>query len=427
MKKVLCLVLCMVVITTSVAFASTPQTLTYESKTKDSTVILEKKFDSSSKKYFAIETKNSAMKEVEYSYQFRKTNDSEADVELEFLLSLGEKVYPAIVTGHTSLNIFPSGEKLWEGPLDGQIVIDDAEYEITVGFAKMDNSPDVQCGVTIGQALKKETIGNNPPFIAFSFGENVITSNIVNELKSSYDKTVKKTEFSVLNNQKEAVQRGSDTLALLDSELARFESNNQISGYGQRARLYFANASGRVAVGSKSYCSNVTNFYAPSYKVCFTTIAEHKISLSRGNDDASKRTFIGNIERPQGLEEGKENVLLAPLFEDIMAALNIPSSIIMATVGSLKGKVVKTLYADHASMNFTYSLSNSVCYDDSAVGTPVVFALTSNDDDAKAKYTYSTTYRYRTLAQSASSGATSFYYTNAKPVSKSVTLQFDFN
>ena len=94
MKKVLCLVLCMVVITTSVAFASTPQTLTYESKTKDSTVILEKKFDSSSKKYFAIETKNSAMKEVEYSYQFRKTNDSEADVELEFLLSLGEKVYP---------------------------------------------------------------------------------------------------------------------------------------------------------------------------------------------------------------------------------------------------------------------------------------------------------------------------------------------
>ena len=230
-----------------------------------------------------------------------------------------------------------------------------------------------------------------------------------------------------MNNQKEAVQRGSDTLALLDSELARFESNNQISGYGQRARLYFANASGRVAVGSKSYCSNVTNFYAPSYKVCFTTIAEHKISLSRGNDDASKRTFIGNIERPQGLEEGKENVLLAPLFEDIMAALNIPSSIIMATVGSLKGKVVKTLYADHASMNFTYSLSNSVCYDDSAVGTPVVFALTSNDDDAKAKYTYSTTYRYRTLAQSASSGATSFYYTNAKPVSKSVTLQFDFN
>lgn len=78
-------------------------------------------------------------------------------------------------------------------------------------------------------------------------------------------------------------------------------------------------------------------------------------------------------------------------------------------------------------MNFTYSLSNSACYDDSAVGTPVVFALTSNDDDAKAKYTYSTTYRYRTLAQSASSGATSFYYTNARPVSRSVTLQFDFN
>lgn len=121
---------------------------------------------------------------------------------------------------------------------------------------------------------------------------------------------------------------------------------------------------------------------------------------------------------------GKAGVLLTSLFEDIMSTLGVPTSTILTVVGSLKGKVEKEVWGNEASMDFTYTLSNSACFDNSAVGTPIVFDLVANKADALVTYAYTTTYRYLTMLTYPSSGATSFLYTDSLPITKSVQLQF---
>lgn len=50
-------------------------------------------------------------------------------------------------------------------------------------------------------------------------------------------------------------------------------------------------------MGSKSYCSNVNDYYSDSGTAA-TFVAEHSIMLTRASDSVSKTSHISNIEKP---------------------------------------------------------------------------------------------------------------------------------
>lgn len=121
--------------------------------------------------------------EAAYSYEMQETNPEEADVALEFEVRIDRKIYSGTANGSVLANTFSSGEKLWEGSLDGTLRMDDAAYEILIGFAKQDQAQEIQGSVTVLSA-SNDTGTKELPFMGFTFGESVITQDMLEEMMS---------------------------------------------------------------------------------------------------------------------------------------------------------------------------------------------------------------------------------------------------
>ena len=126
---------------------------------------------------------NTKKGEAAYSYEMQEASTTEAEVSLEFDVRIDRKVYSGIANGSVLANEFSTGKKLWEGPLEGTLRMDDAVYEILVGFSKQDQMQEIRCSVTI-MGLLEGTDKKGLPFTGFTFGENVVTQDMLDEMLS---------------------------------------------------------------------------------------------------------------------------------------------------------------------------------------------------------------------------------------------------
>ena len=118
-----------------------------------------------------------------YSYEMKEASTTEAEVSLEFDVRIDRKVYSGTANGSVLANEFSTGKKLWEGPLEGTLRMDDAVYEILVGFSKQDQMQEIRCNVTIMDLLEG-TDKKGLPFTGFTFGESVVTQDVLDEMLS---------------------------------------------------------------------------------------------------------------------------------------------------------------------------------------------------------------------------------------------------
>lgn len=118
-----------------------------------------------------------------YSYEMKEASTTEAKVSLEFDVRIDRKVYSGTANGSVLANEFSTGKKLWEGPLEGTLRMDDAVYEILVGFSKQDQMQEIRCSVTIMDLLEG-TDKKGLPFTGFTFGESVVTQDVLDEMLS---------------------------------------------------------------------------------------------------------------------------------------------------------------------------------------------------------------------------------------------------
>lgn len=126
---------------------------------------------------------NTKKGEAVYSYEMQEASTTEAEVSLEFDVRIDRKVYSGTANGSVLANEFSTGKKLWEGPLEGTLRMDDAVYEILVGFSKQDQMQEIRCSVTI-MGLLEGTDKKGLPFTGFTFGENVVTQDMLDEMLS---------------------------------------------------------------------------------------------------------------------------------------------------------------------------------------------------------------------------------------------------
>lgn len=118
-----------------------------------------------------------------YSYEMKEASTTEAKVSLEFDVRIDRKLYSGTANGSVLANEFSTGKKLWEGPLEGTLRMDDAVYEILVGFSKQDQMQEIRCNVTIMDLLEG-TDKKGLPFTGFTFGESVVTQDMLDEMLS---------------------------------------------------------------------------------------------------------------------------------------------------------------------------------------------------------------------------------------------------
>ena len=118
-----------------------------------------------------------------YSYEMQEASTNEAEVSLEFDVRIDRKIYSGTANGSVLANEFSTGKKLWEGPLEGTLRMDDAVYEILVGFSKQDQMQEIRCNVTIMDLLEG-TDKKGLPFTGFTFGESVVTQDMLDEMLS---------------------------------------------------------------------------------------------------------------------------------------------------------------------------------------------------------------------------------------------------
>lgn len=410
MKKYISIILCVVLLSTTCAFAGTVEK--YVDEAVDVFTF------SPESKLYALD-KDVNIEKVTYEYEMQEIEDLKAFVKMNFSLHLGDTVCPVFVSGLVDGYILDDGNILWEGPLDGNTVFNGEEYNIIAGFSKIKATPDVRVGVTMSRKSEtnKLTAGQFDNMV-FAFGEEVISKDVINKIGAKANILGDASlELNALNEV--------GAFALEDISLAGFDTSLAIPGYGQRARLYFADDSMRVAVGSKSYCSNVNSYFA-SMGGAITTIATHSINLQRGTDENSTLTSIDGIETFDFnvTNYGIDRTALAPLFEDILALLGVPSSTIMAVLDSLTGNVRHFDYSNSESVVFNFGLFDNANYDDSAVGLPIVFQLdVSPTSNGECTYIYTTEYRYKTVVATSGGESGTVYYTDADTITKSVDLQ----
>lgn len=118
-----------------------------------------------------------------YSYEMKEASTTEAEVSLEFDVRIDRKIYSGTANGSVLANEFSTGKRLWEGPLEGTLRMDDAVYEILVGFSKQDQMQEIRCNVTIMDLLEG-TDKKGLPFTGFTFGESVVTQDVLDEMLS---------------------------------------------------------------------------------------------------------------------------------------------------------------------------------------------------------------------------------------------------
>ena len=195
--------------------------------------------------------RNSVNIDVNYEYIFMKQEDNElcADVELSFELTVDDVSYTIIATGIVEAYELMSGRILWEGLIRGNTIINDMNCKVLVGFAKMEESGEIQANVTIQST---ESVESFTP-VVFSFGDLVILEDIKPDVSNV------QSNDSLLVQPTGAVTPVVD-FTLLSTKYANF--SDTVSGNAQRARVYFQAEQNRLAVTIKSYVSTVDNYFS---------------------------------------------------------------------------------------------------------------------------------------------------------------------
>ena len=111
---------------------------------------------------------------VSYDYEMQIAEDGEsAVVTIRMEVCVGDSSYTASAEGDLTAYHLPSGDILWEGPIDGEMAIGDKTEKLTVGFAKVESSGDVSVSVTFfGSAC------------GFCFGEDIMKGEVLEFYKN---------------------------------------------------------------------------------------------------------------------------------------------------------------------------------------------------------------------------------------------------
>ena len=115
---------------------------------------------------------------IYYNYLLIPSEDGEnAQVSIELEMYAGDAVFTAHGTDRINQYELPSGDILYEGPVDGEITVGDKTLDIIFGFISVESSDDVFISFTY-----------SPKLCSIFFGDYVIQGEVKDYLSGSFEK-----------------------------------------------------------------------------------------------------------------------------------------------------------------------------------------------------------------------------------------------
>lgn len=382
---------------------------------------------------------------VSYNYEMTTPAEGDEDSQVSVLMELliGNNKHIIALQGTVGRYALPSGNAFWEGSIEGALTIEDDQYMVIAGFAKLESSEAPSLTVTIQ--------GGNGQLVAFFFGEDQINEEvqqlIIPNIPSSSSLDISdeiEVNSSFAGPGASVLSFGDDIKPTLppsegsldlgpnyewDYEGASFTNFSFPSdgGTALRSRAYFYQDMNQLAITTKSYCDNVSACWNenPTWTVQHTSISEFSVTLDMdmGNMNGANGAYIGGIMAYDFAETdyGKAGRALKPLFEELMSDWDYGSAIISALLDTLTGTVDTTIsesaYADTASVEVSFGLLDYANFDNSSAGVPLVFVLTRSSASyvGSSPMAATKTMKYRTYYYDHSVGQYLYIYSVAEP------------
>lgn len=124
-----------------------------------------------------------------YTYEMVVLTTFKANIVIQLEIKVGNSYYSGLASGQIKSYELPSGDTLWEGPVKGEINVNDVSYSMVIGFSKLDSSNQSMLAIT--------TKDNDNNLIAFSFGEDIIKGEVLELLNN---RTIRQSSSNYTNS-----------------------------------------------------------------------------------------------------------------------------------------------------------------------------------------------------------------------------------
>ena len=317
-----------------------------------------------------------------YTYELLDISNLRAIVAMEIELKIGHDYYTTVVSGTVNAYILPSGDKLYEGPIDGNMIIGEDEYRITIGFTKVESNDDAMISVTIQ---------NDIDMVMLLFGDNVLKGEVLDfyyDIMNVNDISYDNMDSNAIKSDNEVIFGDGGATSIMiapgivpvihpgdgggtpptingatfqDLEIVKHDNNAYVA---LQARTYWRSGRNKLLVEVIPYTGQ-TKEYARTlgYDITITTLHSFSVTLDL-EDDISDGQYgeILNINLPETnnyTEDGvlTENMLLLDIFYDVLSSNGLLSNFAEGLLSSLEGGVYADEYNDALHRKYTIDIS----------------------------------------------------------------------
>ncbi len=370
--------------------------------------------------------------QVTYDYQFDtlQENDFQAHVILEISLKIYNVIYSIVTKGTVDSYQLNNGDILWEGPLDGEILINGKPYSVIAGFNLLDSTQ---------ESMISLTLQNDSTLVAISFGTNIITGSVLdffmsqsNNESSNTNTVTVKTQFdnftpedSYSTNVIEdgfgpgfsqithpgdgggSLNLGPNGEFIHQSTELEKHANGPYTSI--KSGVYFDNTRNILLVTLSTFANQTNEYYiSPAWDITNVNIDEFDVELILEDQPASSYAYIEFLKLPQEILQTTNNSsgvvdLIFAVFQDSLSLINIPTSTIALLCNDFcttsKGKIITTYDGMSAGVRIERAaLSNYNDLDNLPYGLPFAFQLDKGNDNAyigNTPYIVNTHIKYR--------------------------------
>lgn len=385
---------------------------------------------------------------VAYNYQLTPLEGGErASVAFQMKVVIDGVPYTTSTIGCINAYALPESDVLWEGPIDGEITINNIHFNIIIGFMQKASTQEVMVSVTLQN--------DDYDFMVISFGKNIMTGDVLDCINQRFGTPSSSESVSgtngVQSGQLNINDGGNASTNAFDSDFSpitypgsggglpgdggggggatldivtdvctwKFQ-NRSTKYFGEvaypalQSRVYFDDSRNILMITLRTYTENCNKYtdtllydYAPA------SLQSFSVELQLSDVQASNYAYIANIDKtlPKAISPNtyfnNSNSYIKAFFEDALSCIGIPTSTLSTLLddafGTIKGSV--STYDERLMANIKVDglsgfSTDKYSLDQITTGLPFRIQLGKNNNyEGDTPYTVTVSVRYYVMGQ----------------------------
>ena len=364
---------------------------------------------------------------VSYEYEFKifEEDTAQAKVVLQTALTINNQTYDICTEGNINSYQLNDNDFLWEGPLEGSVVINGEAYSAIACFSLLDST---------NESMVSITLQSNDMIAVVSFGANILTESVLDfftlqannnsndlennalntqlgpiNLEASYSANVVGDDFAPITHPGTGGTLNLGANGEWEYQSIEVKKHANTSYKALKSGVYFDDERNILMVTLLPF-SNETNDYVQTmgYDFASASLQSFRVELILEDVAASKYAHIEFVDVPNDIPDRESYFdgsikYLSLLFEDFISVLGVPTSTISAILDGLQGNIHSEGQGISAYIDITKSpLANYDGLDNLPYGLPFRFQLAKGSESnyiGNTPYTVNVYADYFVLAQ----------------------------